>query len=56
MKYKIMTELLLSYGSKPWIPSRKHLDYFQWAMIKFLRNVKVCSLLDKIKDAIMKEL
>ena len=47
--YKAMVALRLLYGSKTWVPTQKSVNKIQSAKMNFLRSVKGCSVLDKIK-------
>ena len=55
--YKVIVAPRLLYGNKTWMGIRKYLNKIQSSEIKFLRSVKGCSILDKIKnEEIRKEL
>ena len=47
----------LLYGCETWAPTKKQINRIQTAEMKFLRQVKGCTILDKIKkDDIRNEL
>ena len=55
--YKVMALPTLLYGSETWVPTQKLNSKIQAAEMKFLRSVKGCTRMDKIRnDAIREEL
>ena len=55
--YKTMISPILLYGSETWIQTQKYINKIQTAEMKFLRSIKGCSILGKIKNwEIRKEL
>ena len=45
----------LLYGNETWVPTLEDLNKTESTEIKFLRNVKLCSILDKMKNAGIRE-
>lgn len=49
--YKIMAILTLFYGTETWVLTKRHRSSIQTSEMKFLRAVKGCTQLDRIKNA-----
>src|SRR5215510_10165094 len=55
--YKVVARPTLLYGSETWVTTKRDMTHLEAAEMRFLRSVKGCTRLDKIRsEAIRKEL
>jgi hypothetical protein len=53
--YKVVARPTLLYGSETWVTTKRDMTGLEAAEMRFLRSVKGCTRLDKIRSAVIRK-
>ena len=53
--YKVVARPTLLYGSETWVTTKRDMTRLEAAEMHFLRSVKGCTRLDKIRSAVIRK-